>query len=64
MQLFIPIQTIKDWILVVVIAIVVTIDLSILFIGTAVPESRLAAVNIFDAEHVITITVCTIHVER
>ena len=44
--------------------IVVIIDLSILFLGTAIPESRLTAVGIFDAEHEITITVCIIHVEN
>ena len=44
--------------------IVVIIDLSILFLGTAIPESRLTAVSIFDAEHEITITVCIIHLEN
>ena len=52
------IQAIKDWILLIVILIVVTIDLLILLIGTSIPDSRLTTVDTIDIEHEITITVC------
>ena len=38
--------------------------MAILFIGTAIPNSRLAAVTIVDAENEITIAVCNVHVEK
>ena len=52
------IQAMKDWILIIVILIVVTIDLLILLIGTSIPDSRLTTVDAIDIEHEITITVC------
>ena len=40
---FMTSQVIKDWMLVIVVAVVVALDMVILLVGTAVPESRLTA---------------------
>ena len=36
-------QVIKDWMLVIMVAVVVALETVILLVGTAVPESRLTA---------------------
>ena len=36
-------QVIKDWMLVIMVAVVVALEMVILLVGTAVPESRLTA---------------------
>ena len=51
------IQAIKDWMLVLMVGIVVTIDIAIVLIGTAIPRSRLEAARIRDREHQSSISV-------
>ena len=41
----------KDWVLLTIIVVVVTVDLLIILIGTAIPSSRLNATSVRDAQH-------------
>ena len=43
-------QLIKDWLLVVIIVVTVAIDIIILLIGTAIPNSQLQGTRIQDKE--------------
>ena len=41
----------KDWVLLTIIVAVVTVDLLIILVGTAIPSSRLNATSVRDAQH-------------
>lgn len=45
------VQPIHDWVLLVIVGVVVSIDVVILFIGTAIPQARLEANVIRDPDH-------------
>ena len=51
------IQAIKDWILLVIIGIVVGVDITLLLLGTAIPETRLNATLVVDEEHKVSVDV-------
>ena len=44
-------QTVKDWVLLIIVLIIVTIDLLLFVIGTAIPESRMVALKSYDSLH-------------
>ena len=50
-------KAIKDWFLLIIVTIIVTVDILILLIGTAIPQSRLEATKIRDREHHTSISV-------
>ena len=44
-------QALKDWVLFVQVLVIVSIDLIIIIIGSAIPQSRLIATRIRDTQH-------------
>ena len=50
----------KDWVLFAIIILVVTVDLLIILIGTAMPSSRLNATSVPDVQHQNAVRVSTI----
>ena len=44
-------QALKDWVLFVQVLVIVSIDLIIIVIGSAIPQSRLIATRIRDTQH-------------
>ena len=50
-------QALKDWVLFVQVLVIVSIDLIIIAIGSAIPQSRLIATRIRDTQHPEDITV-------
>ena len=46
-----------DWVLLVIIGVVVSIDVVILLIGTAIPQARIVANETRDEEHPSTVNV-------
>ena len=44
-------QALKDWVLFVQVLVIVSIDLIIIVIGSAIPQSRLLATKIRDTQH-------------
>ena len=50
-------QALKDWVLFVQVLVIVSIDLIIIIIGSAIPQSRLIATKIRDTQHPEDITV-------
>ena len=59
-----PLQIPKDWVLLTVIVLVVTVDLLIILIGTAIPSSRLNATSVRDAQHPTATDVSEIHLRE
>ena len=50
-DLYFFVQHDNDWVLLVIVAVVVTVDLFIMFIGTVAPTSRLNATLVDDIQH-------------
>ena len=50
-------QLVKDWMLFAIVGVVVSVDVIILLVGTAVPQSRLTATLTTDVEHPSTVNV-------
>lgn len=50
-NIIILLQIPKDWVLFAIIVLVVTVDLLIILVGTAIPSSRLNATSVRDAQH-------------
>ena len=50
-------QLVKDWMLFVIVGVVVSVDVIILLVGTAVPQSRLTATLTTDVEHPSSVNV-------
>ena len=54
---FFPLQLVKDWMLFAIVGVVVSVDVFILLVGTAVPQSRLIATLTTDVEHPSSVNV-------
>ena len=54
-------QTFHDWMLLVIVAVVVAVDVLIFLVGTAIPQTRIVANLTADVEHPSFINVRWLH---